>query len=158
MGKSSIVQHFNDMSLAARRTHGSIVFALGRKEVGLLKRSPPSSIRKLSSTKHHLIDMAANSAIATSNGDLNNVSSMRKGQVLMTDHSFAFTSLAIPEETDDAQIRRTYRPFLMNLSKPNTDWVNRLELAKVTQMSHESIESTGERLKILVLYGSLRAR
>ena len=38
------------------------------------------------------------------------------------------------------------------------DWVSKLELATATEMSHNDITKTGERLKVLVLYGSLRSR
>lgn len=98
------------------------------------------------------------SSSSTSNGDLNNTSSMRHAEKVAFDPSFAYQSLAIPASEDDPTIRSTYRPFLLNDSVTNTDWVSRLELATATEMAKKDFEKTGERLRVLVLYGSLRKR
>jgi hypothetical protein len=64
-------------------------------------------------------------------------------------------SLAIPEWDDDLHIRELYRPFILDETK---DWISDLELEEVMHMAEGNIRETGERLKILVLYGSLRQR
>lgn len=83
---------------------------------------------------------------------------MRHAEKVAFDPSFAYQSLAIPASEDDPTIRSTYRPFLLNDSVTNTDWVSRLELATATEMAKKDFEKTGERLRVLVLYGSLRKR
>lgn len=96
-------------------------------------------------------------AVPTSQGDLNNVSAMRLTERPETDPEFAYRSLAIPAEDDDAEVRQRYRPFLLPTTESSaTDWVGRLELATVTKLAHEDFERTASRLKVLVLYGSLR--
>ncbi|KAL2208360.1 arsenate resistance ArsH [Sarocladium strictum] len=68
------------------------------------------------------------------------------------------SSLAIPAHEDDAAIRTKYRPFLLGDEIESTDWVSKLELDVAMDMARQNIESTGSRLKVLVLYGSLRKR
>lgn len=65
--------------------------------------------------------------------------------------------LAITPDTDDADIRQKYRPFLLN-DDATDDWVNKLELATTLDMAEQNLRTTNERLKVLVLYGSLRRR
>lgn len=65
-------------------------------------------------------------------------------------------TLALPENEDDPDIRRKYRPFLLN-EDPTHDWVSSLELTTALQMASTSLQ-TSPRLKVLVLYGSLRRR
>jgi len=91
-------------------------------------------------------------------GDLNNTSSMRQIEEIHADPEFAYRSLAIPPEEDDAETLTKYRPFLLDNAIASQDWVAKLELATVTEMSHNDIAKTGSRLKVLVLYGSLRNR
>ena len=62
-------------------------------------------------------------------------------------------SLAISEREDQPNIRNSYRPFILGKA---VDWVSDLELDLVMDMAERNIHETGERLKILVLYGSLR--
>ncbi|MCJ1387748.1 hypothetical protein MMC18_000591 [Xylographa bjoerkii] len=97
-------------------------------------------------------------AIASANGDLNNTSVMRVVKLPPRDPSFAYTSLAISPEEDDPDIRSKYRPFLLPSEVLLTDWISRLELATVTKMAHDDIQLTKSRLRVLVLYGSLRKR
>ncbi|KAH7309729.1 flavoprotein-like protein [Stachybotrys elegans] len=66
--------------------------------------------------------------------------------------------LAISEDKDDPVIRAKYRPFILGPEDAANDWVAQLELDTVTAMAQENIIKTGSRLKILVLYGSLRSR
>ena len=98
-------------------------------------------------------------AIANSNGDLNNDSAQRKTTVIRADPAYSRVSLAIPPGEDDARIRLTYRPFLQHHDVIATDWVSQLELSTALELSEADLRRTqGDRLKILVLYGSLRAR
>ncbi|OKL63417.1 hypothetical protein UA08_01823 [Talaromyces atroroseus] len=66
-------------------------------------------------------------------------------------------SLALLESEDDPNIRGKYRPFILS---PDTaeDWVNSLELTTVLNMAENDLRNTKKRLKVLVLYGSLRRR
>lgn len=73
-------------------------------------------------------------------------------------HIPAFTSLAISESEDDAEIRKKYRPFILTAQQQAEDWANRLELDTVLDMAEKDLELTQKRLKVLVLYGSLRKR
>lgn len=66
--------------------------------------------------------------------------------------------LAISAADDDAEIRTKYRPFLLDPEGEAIDWISQLELDTVISISSADIEKTGSRLKILVLYGSLRKR
>lgn len=67
-------------------------------------------------------------------------------------------SLAIEERNDDPAIRQKYRPFLLGTTATAVDWINGLELDGVMEMAARDLSNTGERLKVLVLYGSLRLR
>ncbi|KAL4951091.1 arsenate resistance ArsH [Aspergillus filifer] len=66
-------------------------------------------------------------------------------------------TLAIPSSEDDAEVRLKYRPFLLK-SDSSPDWVNDLELTSVLDMAEKDLAATNDRLKVLVLYGSLRRR
>lgn len=92
------------------------------------------------------------------NDDLNNVAAMRVVVKPSRDPNFAYRSLGIPPADDDILIRSKYRPFLLPDEVQEHDWISTLELATATALSHRDIELTGERLRVLVLYGSLRQR
>ena len=92
------------------------------------------------------------------NGDLNNTSSMRVTKAIVRDENYAYRSLAIPSAQDDPEVRSKYRPFNLDEKTTKSDWISRLELATVIKMAEEDMEATGERLRVLVLYGSLRKR
>ncbi|KAL5043517.1 hypothetical protein BDW71DRAFT_216252 [Aspergillus fruticulosus] len=64
-------------------------------------------------------------------------------------------SLALPESEDDFDVRQKYRPFLLN---DDSDWVSKLELTTVLDLAEKDLRQTNSRLKVLVLYGSLRRR
>lgn len=92
-------------------------------------------------------------------GDLNNTEVMRETNFLVPDPAYAGKSLAIPENEDDADIRSKYRPFITSPEVANSDWISKSELSTVLKMSETDMAKTGgDRLKILVLYGSLRER
>ncbi|QDS75278.1 hypothetical protein FKW77_001017 [Venturia effusa] len=96
----------------------------------------------------------------TTNGDLNNVSSMRAPtRDLKVDESYRKRSLAIPQPEDEAAIRAKYRPFLQPENITENDWISKLELSTVLKMSETDMKTSGEgRLKVMVLYGSMRER
>jgi arsenical resistance protein ArsH len=106
----------------------------------------------------YLQDGTAPVVHSTSTGDLNNVSAMRATEKPIRDPEYAHRTLAIPVQSEDPDFRKRYRPFVSEDSAQNTDWVSRLELATVTKMAEEDIKKTGQRLRVLVLYGSLRKR
>lgn len=92
-------------------------------------------------------------------GDLNNTHAARPAAQLAVDTAYSHTSFAIPAHEDDADIRRQYRPFLLDDQFASDDWVARLELSTVLRMvQSELLEKKQDRLRILVLYGSLRSR
>lgn len=66
-------------------------------------------------------------------------------------------SLALTPAEDSPEIRQKYRPFILSDNAPE-DWVNKLELATATDMAEQNLQATNSRLKVLVLYGSLRRR
>ncbi|KAF3169462.1 hypothetical protein EYR41_007680 [Orbilia oligospora] len=69
------------------------------------------------------------------------------------------SSLAITEQEDNPFTRAEYRPFLLDPLIACSDWVAQLELKTVMNMVRDEVLNKGEdRLKILVLYGSLRQR
>ena len=93
-----------------------------------------------------------------SQGDLNNTSAARPNVSIEADPEYKYFSLAISEYEDDPVVRKTYRPFLLEKNDNVADWIKHLELATVTKMALDDIQRTNERLKVLVLYGSLRQR
>ena len=74
--------------------------------------------------------------------------------------SYQSAPLAIAAQDDDETICRKYRPFLHdNRHVSKNDWVAKLELSTIESLVAANLEATqGNRLKVLVLYGSLRSR
>ncbi|KAJ5138403.1 uncharacterized protein N7515_003251 [Penicillium bovifimosum] len=66
-------------------------------------------------------------------------------------------SLAIHSNEDSLEIRQKYRPFILS-DNVTDDWVSNLDLTTVTELAEQNLKATNERLKVLVLYGSLRKR
>ena len=95
---------------------------------------------------------------SSSNGDLNNTSAMRTVVLPPVDPSYAGRSLALSEEEDDPAVREKYRPFILDPEITAGDWISRLELSTALKMADADMQTTGERLRVLVLYGSLRKR
>jgi arsenic resistance protein ArsH len=92
-------------------------------------------------------------------GDLNNTAAERVRAEIAIDPAYHHTSLAIPAYEDEAHVRKTYRPFLLDDAHSDRDWVARLELSTALKMvDFQVLESGGERLRVLVLYGSMRER
>ncbi|KAF1960728.1 arsenate resistance ArsH [Byssothecium circinans] len=93
------------------------------------------------------------------NGDLNNTSAARPALAFDTIPAYHGQSFAIPSTEDDANVRATYRQFLLDETVSNSDWVAQLELSAVLKMVDEEVFAKGqERLRVLVLYGSMRTR
>jgi hypothetical protein len=67
-------------------------------------------------------------------------------------------TLEIDESNDDAEVRRLYRPFLLDSGTSATDWIAQLELFTVMDMVRSSLHESKSRIKVLVLFGSLRKR
>ena len=91
-------------------------------------------------------------------GDLNNTNAARPTIEIRADPAYLRRSIAIADSDDDAEVRMKYRPFLLDAKTTHEDWVSNLELATVTKMAEQDLKATGERLKVLVLFGSLRRR
>jgi len=92
------------------------------------------------------------------NGDLNNDTVMRQVVHRGPDEAFSYKTLAIREADDEPSVRTQYRPFLLGSDVSTSDWIAQLELSTAVQMAEADLQRTGERLRIMVLYGSLRHR
>lgn len=79
-----------------------------------------------------------------------NIANVRQADV-------SYRSLSLHQSEDDPAIREKYRPFILN-DNSTEDWVNSLDLATVLDMAEQNLRDGNERLKVLVLYGSLRKR
>jgi arsenic resistance protein ArsH len=66
--------------------------------------------------------------------------------------------LSLSEKDDDPNTREKYRPFILGPEIESKDWISELELEAAISMAEADLEKTGSRLKVLVLYGSLRKR
>ncbi|KAL9635935.1 MAG: hypothetical protein Q9164_003160 [Protoblastenia rupestris] len=98
------------------------------------------------------------SALSSATGDLNNQSALRATSSPLIDQGYAYKSLAISQQEDDPRIRRAYRPFVLSDVVTSEDWISKVELSTVTKMAEEDLKRIGQRIKILVLTGSLRKR
>lgn len=91
--------------------------------------------------------------------DLNNDSAIREHVHPKPDPVYFNISSAISESEDDPVVRQAYRPFLLSQNVTENDWIARLELSTVLIMVEQYLkETSNDRLKVLVLYGSLRQR
>ncbi|KAH8699329.1 flavoprotein-like protein [Phaeosphaeriaceae sp. PMI808] len=91
-------------------------------------------------------------------GDLNNSYAMRMVEFHDPDEEYSYRSFAIPESEDDINIRKSYRPFLTSEEIAACDWISKLELSTTSKMVDQLLQSKNDRLKVLVLYGSMRER
>ncbi|CEJ55291.1 Putative Arsenic resistance protein ArsH [Penicillium brasilianum] len=66
-------------------------------------------------------------------------------------------TLALNSKEDNAEVREKYRPFILSEDSAE-DWVESLELTTTLQLAENNLRLTNQRLKVLVLYGSLRSR
>ncbi|OAK97286.1 arsenate resistance ArsH [Phaeosphaeriaceae sp. SRC1lsM3a] len=93
------------------------------------------------------------------NGDLNNTAAARSAIEVKADAAYRHVSLAIPPTQDDPVVRSEYRPFLQDGHAGDQDWVSELELSTALKMVDTQVLQAGsDRLRVLVLYGSLRSR
>jgi arsenic resistance protein ArsH len=93
------------------------------------------------------------------NGDLNNTAAERARAEITADPAYRTLSLAIPASEDEESVRRSYRPFLFDEASQDQDWVAQLELSTVLKLVDlQIIRNGGDRLKVLVLHGSMRKR
>ncbi|KAF2125094.1 arsenate resistance ArsH [Dothidotthia symphoricarpi CBS 119687] len=93
------------------------------------------------------------------NGDLNNTAAERVRTEITIDPTYHNRSLAIPASEDDPTIRKSYRPFILDDETTSSDWVSQVELSTALKMVEAQILNSGdERLKVLVLHGSMRSR
>lgn len=93
------------------------------------------------------------------NGDLNNTAAERARTEITADSAYRNLSLAIPASADEEAVRKSYRPFLLDDEKQDQDWVAQLELSTVLKMVDlQVLRNGGDRLKVLVLHGSMRKR
>lgn len=93
------------------------------------------------------------------NGDLNNTSAERARAELTIDPEYRRRSLAIPPSEDDAEIRKAYRPFILEGKDAEDDWVAQLELSTALKMVDTRLLQRGDdRLRVVVLHGSMRSR
>lgn len=92
-------------------------------------------------------------------GDLNNEHARRETMTIEPDPAYRHVSLALSADQDNPEIRERYRPFLLSDAQAADDWVASLELSTSLKMvESEILEKKQDRLRILVLYGSLRSR
>ncbi|POR38855.1 NADPH-dependent FMN reductase ArsH [Tolypocladium paradoxum] len=92
-------------------------------------------------------------------GDLNNSHAARTAVELAVDPAYSHRSFAIQAHEDDASVRDRYRPFLLAEPVAADDWVAQLELSAALKMvKSEILDRKHDRVRILVLYGSLRSR
>ena len=119
----------------------------------------PMSSTVFSSTSRRNSPQGATTRLASSNRDLNNISAVRPVAEITVDAAFVRQSLAIQESDDEPEIRRQFRPFLPCKKTMDSDWIAHLEISTAMRMAYEEMHRlNGGRLKVLVLYGSLRER
>ncbi|KAI4640687.1 hypothetical protein J4E93_008277 [Alternaria ventricosa] len=93
------------------------------------------------------------------NGDLNNTSAERARAELEIDPAYQGRSLAIPPSEDDVEVRKAYRPFILEGKDAEDDWVAQLELSTALKMVDTQLLQRGDdRLRVVVLHGSMRSR
>jgi arsenic resistance protein ArsH len=93
------------------------------------------------------------------NGDLNNTAAERARTELAVDPAYRSCSFAISQAEDDAEVRKNYRPFMLDEEISKSDWVSQLELSTTLKMVESQVlNNSQERLKVLVLHGSMRNR
>jgi arsenic resistance protein ArsH len=98
-------------------------------------------------------------ASTTTNGDLNNTAAERVRSELTIDPAYHRRSFEILAPQDDPEVRKSYRPFLQDDAVSSHDWVAELELSTVLKMVDTQVIRTGaDRLRVLVLHGSMRKR
>jgi arsenic resistance protein ArsH len=119
-----------------------------RNAIRLTSASTTATLRRFQTT-----------APTMANGDLNNTEAERARRELEVDPAYRKQSFAITQSQDDPEVRRIYRPFLLDEETSSNDWVSQLELSTALKMVESQILKGGQdRLRVLVLYGSMRNR
>ena len=131
--------------------------------VPLLISAARASVRPVTPTRLFAVVLFSRAASMAAkvrvNGDLNNTEVLRKTIQILPDPAYAGRTLAIPEDEDDSAIRAAHRPFLQRDDVASSDWVAELELSTALKMAAADMQRTGgARLKVIVLFGSLRSR
>jgi arsenic resistance protein ArsH len=127
----------------------------------ILRTSIPKQIANLTHSSPFSVSLSRSLTMATTstNGDLNNTAAERARSDILVDPAYRHASLALPAHQDDPAVRQAYRPFLLEAQHAESDWIARLELSTVLKMVDEEVVKKGaERIKVLVLYGSMRER
>ncbi|WYZ42181.1 hypothetical protein EsH8_V_001076 [Colletotrichum jinshuiense] len=96
-----------------------------------------------------------------SHGDINNTYAARPLVEIQPDEAYIGRSLGITAWEDDAEIRTRHRPYILpdTTTATKNDWVAQLELFTVLSLvDREILQRGAPRLRILVLFGSLRSR
>lgn len=84
---------------------------------------------------------------------------MQSNGITRPQNGISSSNLSISKSIDDAVIRDRYRPFLLDERVATSDWISKLELDVVEAMVRTDLGANdGQRLRVLVLYGSLRSR
>jgi arsenic resistance protein ArsH len=97
-------------------------------------------------------------AMTKKSGDVN-TGAKRIRTEIENDAVYYGRSFAIPLPNDELILREKYRPFLLDDDTTKTDWIAKLELNTALKMVDiELLKNGDERLRVLVLYGSLRER
>jgi arsenic resistance protein ArsH len=92
-------------------------------------------------------------------GHLNGADAVRQAVDFHLDSNHSGASFAVLEQEVDPDVRRLYRPFLLEDEVAKSDWIAKLELSTALNMAWQSMLKPGNnRLKVLVLVGSLRKR
>ncbi len=98
-------------------------------------------------------------ASSTSQGDLNNTAAARPTVAIVPDLINISHTLAIGASEDDPRVRKAYRPFLLADQITKSDWIGKLELSTAMKMMEQELKrSNDDRLKVLMLFGSMRRR
>lgn len=130
-------------------------FGSGRQ----LPRLAGKPLSTLWPSRQHQIWYTHIRAIMNGHGDLNNSHAVRPSKGLAVDPAYAGRAFDIATDEDEPAVRGCYRPFLLPEHYAADDWVAQLELSTALKLvESEILEKKLERLKILVLYGSLRSR
>ncbi|EPE04215.1 arsenic resistance protein [Ophiostoma piceae UAMH 11346] len=119
----------------------------------------PLSTSTVSPLGRHLIQHTRTHATMNGHGDLSNFHAMRPSLELAVDPAYIGASFGITADEDEPAVRGRYRPFLLPENDAADDWVAQLELSTALKLvESEILEKKLDRLRILVLYGSLRDR
>ena len=124
-------------------------------------RAHYSTQRQSQTLAHNKMTAHASRPVVASNGqgDLNNTAAARAVTETTINPAYSYKSFALQPHEDDAVVRDQYRPFLLPDRFAADDWVAQLELSTTLQMvQSEILDKKLDRLRILVLYGSLRNR